>query len=401
VEGTRHAELLTCDGSDTQWSLCFSPLDYFRRVVMPYHANRLRPLTRAELEVLSPLKATRENLRVTAKSIWSTTYVTVPPGVELAPKVKSERVDVRPDGQSLWKIGVEMSAGSTPGLPMGCTVQRHEKTDTMGQISGHPSFRPEWMDVRFIPKTGIRRPQPQMRDGKGRKVRPLTVFPGDARQVLFDTSWPWLLTGKIVTSDGTSGSGVLIGDRLVLTARHVMPWNSIGTGNWWMKFTPYYFDGTEPFGSSYVSDARHYGTDDTDFNLSHDYAVLRLYEPLGNRLGYIGTTSFDDGWRGLNVWENVGYPFDVAGGERPAVQSWQSFEDDYEDDDGQTLETEASLNHGNSGGPFFAWFENGSQVRACGVVSSEVSFDGDADNSVSGGDNLVNLVDWARANWPL
>ena len=240
-----------------------------------------------------------------------------------------------------------------------------------------------------------------MRDAKGRKVKPLTVFPGDSRQVLFDTSWPWLLSGKIVNSDGKSGSGVLIGDRLVLTARHVLPWNSIATGNWWMKFTPHYFDGAEPFGSSFVSDARHYGTDDTDFNLSHDYAVLRLFEPMGNRLGYIGTTSFDDGWRGLNVWSNIGYPFDVASGERPAVQNWQSVEDDFEDDDGQTLETEASLNHGNSGGPFFAWFENGSQVRACGVVSSEVSFNGDADNSVSGGDNLVNLVDWARANWPL
>ncbi|PRX24126.1 hypothetical protein B0G75_12330 [Paraburkholderia sp. BL18I3N2] len=284
---------------------------------MPSHANRPRPMTREEVESLTPLSATKENPHLPSKSIGPAIYVTVPSGVELSPKVRCQRIDVRPDDQSLWKITIEKSVGSIQALPMGGTVQRHEQTDTMGKISGHPSFRPEWMGVRFIPKTGIQRTPPQMRDGKGRKVKPLTVFPGDARQVLFDTSWPWLLTGKIVTSDGTSGSGVLIGDRLVLTARHVMPWNSIATGNWWMKFTPYYFDGTEPFGSSYVSDARHYGTDDSDFNLSHDYAVLRLFDPMGNRLGYIGTTSFDDGWRGLTVWENVGYPFmSQAGSDR-------------------------------------------------------------------------------------
>lgn len=363
--------------------------------------NYSRPMTRREIEAIRAIKATKENQHLRPKFVSESRYIYVPAGIELAPKVKVERIDDRPDGQILWKIGIEIGAGVTPGFPMGNTVQRHERTNTFGKISHLPSYRPEWMNVNFVPRTGAPPAEPKIRDKKGRKVKPLTVFPGDSRHILFDTSWPWVLSGKIINSDGKSGSGVLIGDRLVLTARHVMPWTSIAAGNWWMKFTPHYFDGTEPFGSSFVSDARHYDLDDTDFNLAHDYAVLRLFEPLGHRLGFLGTTSFDDNWRGLNVWSNIGYPFDAGGGERPAVQNYQPMEDDYEDDDGQTLETEASLNHGNSGGPFFAWFENGTQVRACGVVSSEVSFNGDADNSVSGGDNLVNLVDWARANWPL
>ena len=366
---------------------------------MPKHANRHQPMTKEEVESLNPIKV-REKSPFHHPGLQSI-YVNVPDGIELTPKVKSQQINHQADGQSLWKIGIDVGLGITPGIPMGNTVQKHERTDTPGNVSGHPSYRPEWMEVNFSPKVGFRLPEPKIHDKKGRHCKPLIVFPGDSRQVLFDTSWPWLLSGKIINSDGKAGSGVLIGDRLVLTARHVMPWNSIAAGNWWMKFTPHYFDGTEPFGSSFVSDARHYGTDDNDFNLSHDYAVLRLFEPLGNQLGYIGTTNFDDDWRGLNVWSNIGYPIDIGSSERPVVQNWQPMEDDYEDDDGQSLETEASLNHGNSGGPFFAWFENGSQVRACGVVSSEVSFNGDNDNSVSGGDNLVNIVDWARANWPL
>src|SRR5438093_243188 len=60
----------------------------------------------------------------------------------------------------------------------------------------------------------------------------------------------------IVTSDGHSGSGALVGGRIVLTARHVPPERSIKVGNWWMKFTPHYFDAAESFGSSFISDSK-------------------------------------------------------------------------------------------------------------------------------------------------
>lgn len=166
-----------------------------------------------------------------------------------------------------------------------------------------------------------------------------------------------------------------------------------------MKFVPAQFDNNEPFGSSFASDVTYYNTDDDEFNLAHDYCVMRLFNPLGSQLGYLGSTSFDDSWRGQDVWINIGYPQDIGGGLEPA---WQQYwiEDDDEDDDGQVLETEASLNHGNSGGPFFGWFNDG-QVRVIGVVSSETLFNGDFDNSLAGGENMVDLINWARANWPL
>src|SRR5262249_13450101 len=156
------------------------------------------------------------------------------------------------------------------------------------------SFHPPWMDFTAVPRTPPRPAPPRIYSKRG-KARPLYGGPDDRRQVLYNTNYPGLLTGKVFTSYNTSGSGVLVRDRLGITARHVVPWNSIAAGSWWMKFVPAYFDGREPFGSSYTSDVHYYGTDDSDYNLSHDYALMRLFDPLGASLGYLGSTEFDDG----------------------------------------------------------------------------------------------------------
>jgi V8-like Glu-specific endopeptidase len=278
------------------------------------------------------------------------------------------------------------------------TLTRAQRSPRQGDgfIPPHMSVRSRAFTEQVAPK------QVRLRGPKG-VYTPLEVFPGDSRQLLTDRSWPWNLTGLVTTSDGKAGSGVLVGDRLMLTAHHMLPTNSIQRGNWWMTFTPN-FDSSitpnAPFGSSNVSDLQRYANEsDVEYIVGHDFMLCRLYEPLGQRLGYLGYTSFDDSWRGMQVWNNIGYPFDVGGGTRPAVQFNQSMEDDYEDDSGQYMETEASLNKGNSGGPFFAWFNDG-HVRLCGVVSGGLSFGDDRDNAIAGGDDMVNLISWGRNNWP-
>ncbi len=48
---------------------------------------------------------------------------------------------------------------------------------------------------------------------------------------------------------GGWGSGWTIGPRHVLTASHVVNWDSDGRGNvGWVTFTPGYFDGRGPWG---------------------------------------------------------------------------------------------------------------------------------------------------------
>ena len=242
---------------------------------------------------------------------------------------------------------------------------------------------------------------------RGALHRPLVVFPPDQRDLLTDSSWPWRLIGKVTTSDGKGASGALVGGRIMLTARHVRPVNSIAARNWWIQFTPHYFDGMTPFGTSFVSNNEFYQfTGDTGFDLAHDYMVCRLFEPLGDQIGFFGAEEYSEDWNDDEVWASVGYPGDLAGGERPFVQVNCSIEDSREGGDGQTLETEADLNHGDSGGPFWAWFNNG-DPRIIGVTSDEVDFatnyvvtvSHDLDNSVAGGKDMVELIRWARQNW--
>ncbi|MEO8829025.1 trypsin-like peptidase domain-containing protein [Lapillicoccus sp.] len=348
---------------------------------------RHRPLDEADLEVRA------DELSRTGPTIHTRLVTRVAGSVEPSP-----RVEVKRDGDG-WKVDVEVPgavAVPRPGLTVG-TIER-VAAPTARQLDASIPTR---VAVSTDPEMTPLGSGPVKLSGRpGREYTPLLVTPSDGRHLLGSHAWPWNLTGLVTTSDGKAGSGVLIGDRLMLTAHHMRPSATIARGSWWMTFTPNFDSGNAPFGSSNVSDLRHYDSEsDTQYIVGHDFMLCRLFEPMGQHLGFIGASTFDDDWRGMNVWSNVGYPIDVGGGQRPAVQTGQSMEDDYEDDSGQYIETEASLNHGNSGGPFFSWFTDG-HVRLCSVVSGETSFNGDVDNVLAGGDDMINLISWGRANWP-
>ncbi|MFF0747952.1 trypsin-like serine peptidase [Streptomyces sp. NPDC004267] len=345
-----------------------------------------RPLTPEELRDRAP-EIEREGREPPAQL---TSFVT---GAETPrPKVAVHRTG---DG---WLVDVEVN-----GAKVAHRAGRSEETIPRPSHRRGPlqldGFVPAHAAVRLTPETAMPAPRKRLIGKKG-EFTPLGVFPPDGRTLLTDKSYPWRCTGLVTTSDGEAGSGVLVGDRLVLTAHHLRPSVSIGNGSWWVSFAPEYDNGNGAFGASDVSDLRHYDAEsDDDYRVGHDYMLCRLFEPIGVHCGYLGSTVFADSWRGQQVWANVGYPKDVGGGQRPAVQWGQSMEDDYEDDNGQIIETEASLNHGNSGGPFFSTFDDGN-TRLCGVVSGEGSFDGDVDNALASGEDMVALIDGGRADWP-
>src|SRR2546421_9083111 len=270
----------------------------------------------------------------------------------------------------LWRIEVPVGS-ELRGARAGRTLERHPSTKFLEEVNeavSFTSYRPDWIDARPIPHLILEKAPRMLRRFNGRRVQPLWVY-DNARYAFEDSSWPWGLVGRIFNNEGHSGTGTLIGDRLVVTAGHMVPWSS---SSWWMRFVPAYFNGTSLFGAgveSYVSDTRGYDTGGTGY----DWAILRLYEPLGSSLGYFGYNSYSSDWNDLPVWSNIGYPGDIDNAEEPAFQQGFTYNDtDGDSNGGEELETEnCDLNFGNSGGPSFAWWNNGIDPRIVGVVSSQ------------------------------
>lgn len=340
-------------------------------------------------------QALRDMARV--RIFYSETDTAEPPAVQIS--------SVEHAGRHIWQIGVPVG-DELRGARAGRTMEQHPAEKFLAEVNeavSFKSYRPDWVDASPIPHLVLDKTPRVLRRISGQQVQPLWVY--DSHRYAFeDKSWPWGVVGRIFNNQGFSGTGALIGDRLVLTASHMVPW---GNSPWWMRFVPAYFNGTSLYGAgveSYVSDARGYTNNSV---VGYDWAILRLYQPLGTSLGYFGYNSYSSSWNNQPVWSNIGYPGDIDNAEEPAYQSGFTIDDtDGDSNGGEELETEnCDLNHGNSGGPCFAWWNNGTDPRIVGVVSGQESeyqfpFSTINDNVFASGDGLVNLCAWGRTNWP-
>jgi V8-like Glu-specific endopeptidase len=319
------------------------------------------------------------------------------------PDISLERVA---DDEHTWRVVI---ADTVQDARLGRTAVREHPEKLLKEITPLTPFagyRPEWANSFYAPRVAVEELRRPMRRFNGRIVEPLYVFGADNRVPYRDSTWPWGLVGKIFNSDGKVGTGALIGKRLIATAGHMIPWNSVAQGSWWMRFVPAFYDGSSLFGAgvqSYVSDARGYNT--SGDVTGYDFAVCRLYTPLGDSLGYFGYNGYDDDWEDEPYWTLLGYPGGVASGQRPSYQgSISVVDDDGDSNGGLEIESYADMTPGNSGGPFFGWW-NG-DPRLIGVVSGqeeEYSFPFSIDkiNVCAGGSGFTNLMAWGRTNWPL
>jgi V8-like Glu-specific endopeptidase len=371
-----------------------------RRFIGDRHAPTLLPTVRTRRAVIGTGEKP-ESLRAMMSS--RVLYFETDSGEK--PRVNVESLSS--SREHLWRISVPVDhhlRGARPGQ----TLELYPKEKVFAEVDEAASFtshRPSWIDSTPQPRLILERTGRSLQRFDGSRGEPLWVY-DSTRHAFEDDSWPWGLVGRIFNSRGESGSGTLIGDRLVLTAGHMVPW---GDSSWWMLFVPAYFNGTSLFGAaveSYVSDARGYNI--SNVFIGYDYAILRLYEPLGISLGYFGYNSYSDSWNNLSIWSNIGYPGDIDNAQEPAFQQGFTIGADVGDGNGaDELETEnCDLNHGNSGGPMFAWWNNGTDPRVVAVVSSQLTnaqqppFPSPDDNVFAGGDTFASLCAWGRTNWP-
>jgi len=222
-------------------------------------------------------------------------------------------------------------------------------------------------------------------------------------RVVNEKLFPWRTVGKLFVGEGSisnilwTGSGVLVGKNLILTAGHAIPW---GKEKAWIRFIPAFNNDAAPYGSSFIK--KYYGYHQDGEVNGLDYVICKLETPLGDSTGWMGSKSYandSDYYKGN--WVSVGYPSEPAnpGAQFMVVEKNVKILDvDDEGSEGKELETHLYSLGGWSGGPLWAYLPK--EPHVIGIMSGDETDFLQPRHSVSaGGIAMVNLVKWGMAKW--
>ena len=291
------------------------------------------------------------------------------------------------------------------GLPILSTNKlsrsKPSKSPARLQAVTEPLHHP-WNARYYSPAAAVI-PEKVLRNSKGKRVVPTDsldalFFGPDDRKPYYPNPYPWNYVGRLETVGGSSmGSAALVGRDLVLTARHVILENPTSS----IKFVPGYYNGQSSFGPSFfswVKDATYYDGSEAG---AWDFALLRLYQPLGDYAGYFGVRTYNDDWDALYVWATAGYPSMAPyNNQVPSYLLGVAIDDEDTDGDASELDSENQDNSkGNSGGPLWAVWPNGPYI--VGVTSGNHKtdygpFGDDFYVMNAGGKAMADLVALAR-----
>lgn len=235
--------------------------------------------------------------------------------------------------------------------------------------------------------------------GKRERTRATTVFSPEDRYTFSDTSFPWCTIGRVDTAGGQA-SGVLIGPRHLLTVSHAMVWNADNSCGW-VRFRPSYFDGSAPFGEAWAVRWYAYrkvvGPTLSRAESREDYVVLVLDRKMGDICGWMGSRTYSDSWDSSTYWRHIGYPGDLAAGQRPSYERDIALDGEGSDSNSHKRAWhKGDVWPGQSGGPFFAWWDGESWPRTVAVQSGEQT----SNNLAAAGSRLVNCIITARNDFP-
>jgi V8-like Glu-specific endopeptidase len=196
----------------------------------------------------------------------------------------------------------------------------------------------------------------------------------------------------------------MIDPKHVLMASHCANWQPDGNPGW-LTFTPGYYDGHGPHGYFLVVEAISWekvGHTATDLEVAFDYAVLVLDKRIGKTLGWAGTKSYNASWNNKPLFQYLGYPRDLASGERPYIQKnciiYTKEGKTLNGHSGSALCDFNDFTPGDSGGPCWGFWPDqvGPHVIVVGSIigSTTVQSPGTAatDNDYGGGPALPEIV---------
>lgn len=323
----------------------------------------------------------------------------LPPGLAVTTRVQDGSVVVEASTQFGRRV-VEPPhpVAETPDVARIAATEQDD-LHTAGYYPGH-------LPLAYSPKV-MERVRPELlREGYG---IPNSVFAPDTRVLFQDTAYPWSTVGRVDTANG-SCTGTMVGRRLMLTGSHCIQWTSSGPG--WVKFTPSYYNGSAPFGvawsSRVISWLRADGSDGlSDLETAFDYVVVVLDRNIGDLTGHAGYRTYSSAWNNGSYWDQLGYPGDLTGGQRPAffdngaITSVATHSTSGQN--GYVLGHYLDTSGGHSGGPYWGWWGTEQFPRVIGTDSTSPQNPGpttNGDNEAGGGPALTALIDYARQNYP-
>ncbi len=287
------------------------------------------------------------------------------------------------------------------------SVRRIERSKDASPVRETDGHRPPWIAKSFVPER-MRLQEPPTVLHRGHRMTPLAegeraiqchFYGSDDRAIYNDTRYPWGCVCRITNANGKMGSGALIGPRHILTASHVVAWNSE-----FAEKIELHFAGNTASATVFDTIAYAYTQvqgDPTYSTVDEDYAVLVINERLGDRWGWLGTKVYNSSWDDLNAWHNMGYAVN-PGPSFPVFQLSKSLdEDEFDYGSGRAMTTNADACKIQSGSPMFGFWPNDPVAYAVAVFSAigEIFLSG-LENWCSGGSDLTRLVNQARAENP-